>query len=168
MMKQSLRIMRRAGRLLRRYRQLSAPHRGALWEAAGWIVVMRLALEVFAFRRVFRYVEDRAETLLDRGEYVPPTTPTGRAAVRRTVWAVRATGHRLLPKRPCLTQALVGRMLLAQHGVAATLHIGVTKADDELKAHAWLERDDAVILGGTQSREDYRPFPALSQMTSSP
>jgi hypothetical protein len=83
------------------------------------------------------------------------------AEVERTLWAVRATGRRLLPERPCLTQALVGRFLLAQHGLDASIQIGVTKEESDLKAHAWLEHEGTIILGGAQSRDKYQPFPAL-------
>ena len=66
-----------------------------------------------------------------------------------------------MPERPCLTQALVGRLLLARHGIDTVIQIGVTKDDAELKAHAWLEHDGTIVLGGAQSRDEYRPFPAL-------
>lgn len=68
-----------------------------------------------------------------------------------------------MPARPCLTQALVGRLFLAREGVDATLHIGVAKSDGDLRAHAWLEQDGVIILGGARSRDEYRPFPALNR-----
>lgn len=87
-------------------------------------------------------------------------------AAARTIWAVDAVGRRLMPERPCLTQALVGRLLLARDGIDVSLHIGVMKDQDALKAHAWLEQDDTVILGGERSREKYRAFPALGGQSS--
>lgn len=127
---------------------------------------------------------DRAREHLGKEDGIPyegcrdafdPRSPTGRPhywqpvgrirnpAALRTLWAVRATGRRLMPKRPCLTQALVGRLLLARCGVDVAIHIGVTKAGDELKAHAWLEHGGDIILGGSQSRDEYRPFPVLNR-----
>lgn len=172
------RKLRRAWALLRTYRRLPVRHREAARRAAYWIVVIRAALACCPFKRVLRYVERRAETALRHTSFAPDGSSSGAAADRSgtpggtpapppvasrpTLWAIHAVGRRLLPARPCLTQALVGRLLLAREGVDVTVHIGVAKSDGELRAHAWLERDGAIILGGARSRDAYRPFPALN------
>jgi hypothetical protein len=75
----------------------------------------------------------------------------------RILWAVGAVNRRLFPDRPCLTQALAARYLLARRGVATRLHIGVARGDGGvLSAHAWLERDGRVLIGGDQSRSRYQ------------
>lgn len=104
--------------------------------------------------------EREAESGTEKAPHPSPALQDPEAA--RTIWAIGAVGRRLMPERPCLTQALVGRLLLAREGVDATLHIGVTKEESALKAHAWLEQGDVVILGGDRSREEYRAFPALN------
>jgi hypothetical protein len=90
------------------------------------------------------------------------------AAERRLLWAVGAVSRRLLPARPCLTQALAAQALLRwRGGRAARLQIGVARAPDgRLRAHAWLERDGRVLIGGDASptqyqllSEDPRPAP---------
>lgn len=202
--------LHRARRLVQRYVRLHRAERRALWRATRWIIAVRSALEVTAFRHVLAYVESRAQAQLQAGQAThagleterggasssgvsqgenseAAHSPSGESAqpaqlrasersevsaehtpllsnpeATRTVWAVRAVGRRLMPERPCLTQALVGRLLLARDGIDATLHIGVTKAEDVLKAHAWLEYGDVIILGGRRSREEYRAFPALN------
>lgn len=176
MVMQLLRKGRRAGHLLWRYGQLPSAHRSALRQAAAWIIILRTTLEVFSFRRVFRYVERRARHYLQMNErdaslsqeqasdaHSTPPSVLENTAAARTIWALHAVGRRLMPTRPCLTQALAGRLLLARKGIDASLHIGVTKSEGELQAHAWLEQDGTIIIGGAQSREVYHPFPALNR-----
>ena len=83
----------------------------------------------------------------------------------RAAWAAHAVGRRLLPERPCLTQALVLQYLLLRRGDdAAELHIGVTKAEDgSLQAHAWVERNGRVLIGGADSPEKYERFDDLAR-----
>lgn len=48
----------------------------------------------------------------------------------------------------CLTQALVGWILLTRHGTESRVRIGVSSpAAHGFKAHAWLESGGQVILG---------------------
>jgi hypothetical protein len=54
-----------------------------------------------------------------------------------------------VPRASCLTQALAATLLLARHGYAATLRVGVAKNEDgSLRAHAWLESGGETLLGG--------------------
>jgi len=63
------------------------------------------------------------------------------------IWAVKASS-RFVPCATCLTQAMAARMLLSIYGHKADLRIGVLREDDDLKAHAWLEKDGRVLIGG--------------------
>jgi hypothetical protein len=74
-------------------------------------------------------------------------------------------GARLLPNRPCLTQALVLQYLLLRRGdTLAKLHIGVAKGEDgELLAHAWIERGGRVLIGGATSPRTYRRLPGVNE-----
>lgn len=139
-----------------RYTQLTSDQKRMLFEAVALVGVVRGALYALPFRRVLRAVEKRAEACA-----------SGRAVdeeeVQRVLWAVGAAGRRLLPKRPCLTQALAARFMLARRGCHVQLIIGVAKEQEgPLKAHAWLERDGTVILGGVDSPTRYQAFPAIS------
>ncbi|WP_103027906.1 lasso peptide biosynthesis B2 protein [Salinibacter altiplanensis] len=84
---------------------------------------------------------------------------------RRAAWAAHAVGRRLLPERPCLTQALVLQYLLLRRGDdAAELHIGVTKdEDDTLQAHAWVKRKGHVLIGGMDAPGTYERFEDLGE-----
>jgi hypothetical protein len=60
------------------------------------------------------------------------------SSAARIEWAVRAASG-LVPRATCLTQAIALRRLLAMHGHAASIHIGVAGEDGRLAAHAWVE-----------------------------
>lgn len=76
---------------------------------------------------------------------------------RRLLWAVEAVSRRLLPQRPCLTQALAAHVLLVRHGAhQVELQIGVKRpSDGTFRAHAWLERKGRVLVGGETSLSAY-------------
>src|SRR5919112_6290116 len=66
------------------------------------------------------------------------------------VWAVQACRLRVLGSNNCLTQALGTQVLLARHGYPAQVHIGVTRREQgRFQAHAWVESEGRVIIGGT-------------------
>ena len=64
-------------------------------------------------------------------------------------WAVKAASRRMPFTATCLVQALALRMLLSRQGYDPHLRLGVAKdGDDRLEAHAWLEMDGQVLIGG--------------------
>lgn len=66
----------------------------------------------------------------------------------RLVWSVGVVS-RFIPKATCLAQAITTQFLLQQAGHQARLHIGVTEAEKGgLKAHAWVESQGKVLIGG--------------------
>lgn len=64
-------------------------------------------------------------------------------------------GARLIPRASCLTQALSAQILLSRAGIGSRLSFGVKtlKSDQPFAAHAWLECQGQVILGGEQMGE---------------
>ena len=67
----------------------------------------------------------------------------------RIVWAV-SVASRFVPRASCLTQALAAKRLLNAAGISSQVHLacGVDK-DGVSGAHAWLECEGNVVLGGT-------------------
>lgn len=59
-----------------------------------------------------------------------------------------------VPKATCLVQALAAQLLLTRHGHMADLQIGVSQAKG-FEAHAWLEFEGRVVLGGVTNLSDY-------------
>ena len=101
---------------------------------------------------------------LDRAATFGPPTRVADDVVdgceARVVRAVRTTAS-LLPGATCLTEALVARYLLMQHGLETTLCFGVSRAqpaDRPFDAHAWLERAGEGVIGvGAVAYEPLRP-----------
>lgn len=61
-----------------------------------------------------------------------------------------------MPWATCLIQAIAAQNVLADHGYASALKIGVSAdASGEFAAHAWLEQDGRVLIGGANSPSSY-------------
>ena len=74
------------------------------------------------------------------------------------------TAGRNVPRATCLVRALAGQAFLARYGHETDLRIGVLKEQSEkrVKAHAWLESQGLVLLGGTVG--SYTAFPTLRNL----
>ena len=113
-------------------------------------VVLDLALFLFGFPRVYRFVQSRSRVQNAVG------APVRRRVICRTVEAVRtATRYYYRRQRDCLPRALTACLLLWRSGVPATLRIGVKRFP--FGAHAWVECDGQMVLGDT--RDDWRQEP---------
>lgn len=108
----------------------------------AWLVllVVRLGLWVLPFH-CQRRLWQRLITA------VPAVAPAAGEA-DRIAWAVTLAG-RYVPHATCLTQALALQILLNREGAAALLRLGVVKDEQgRVMAHAWLEQDGQVLIGG--------------------
>lgn len=151
-----LSVMLCVGRGLEKLRQHSWRERGLLLYAGVLTVVVRAGLSVFSLKQVAQSLCAAAMRLPRRRAL----TPTYRS---QAAWAARTAGRWVLPDGPCLTQALVLQYLLLRRGEASTrLHIGVAKGSEgDLQAHAWVEKDGRVLVGGAGSPNSYEPFPEV-------
>jgi hypothetical protein len=117
--------------------------RRLLAQAAPLVVAARLGLWLLPFR-VLPSLLERLARLIARRASMP-------VAPERIAWAVVAVSS-YVPLATCLTQALAARALLARQGCPAQLRIGVSRAaHGQLAAHAWVEVDQRVIVGGSIS-----------------
>jgi transglutaminase superfamily protein len=124
--------------MLRKWLALAPADRRLVVEAAWWFVVLRVALRLLPFERVARYAERRHQK--------------GRAdlavATGRIGWATAAVARRLAPPRSCLAQALTAQVMLGRRGRPAEIRFGVRREEGRLDAHAWLECEGEVLVGG--------------------
>src|SRR5215203_6202030 len=102
---------------------------------------IRLGLRLLPFRILQRIVSRLAQA--------PASShPADQSLVDRLVWAVTAAS-RYVPKATCLTQALAAHILLGRHGYPTQLRVGIARGEEgRLEAHAWLENQGKVIVGG--------------------
>ncbi len=126
-------------RRVKRFLRLPRTERTLLLQAAFSILAVRLALRFLSFERL--------QVLACRW--------AGRSAAPfgtdRIVWAVEAAA-RNIPASRCLTKAMAAQALLARHGHASQLMIGVAKDEAlRLEAHAWITCQDRVLIGGPET-----------------
>lgn len=137
---------------VRRFFGLPPADRRLLIRAAFLVASFRLGLRFVPFKTLQRISSSVRAVPSHR---VPP-------AVSRLSWAVAAAGRRI-PGASCLTEALAMQFLLSRRGITSQVCIGVRKSPDGVfQAHAWVEREGAVIIGGP-AEERYARLVAFGQ-----
>lgn len=132
-------------RRLVKFIRMPWPDKVTLFEVAALLALVRLGLLLLPYERLLAIVA--------RFSSPRPSSRRREAGYGSSVtWAASGLGGLIVGDRPCLTQALVVRLLLNRAGRRPELKIGVTKDDkDSLRAHAWVELDGRVIIGGGRS-----------------
>lgn len=82
--------------------------------------------------------------------------PYGTVEPDRIGWAVAGVASRLPLSFSCLMQALAGRSLLGAHGHHGVVCYGVTSAEGDLRAHAWVRQGERVLIGDLDELGEYR------------
>ena len=121
--------------------------RGLLLEAFVWLGMMRMAVLLVSFQRIANYMR------LTRKEATPAFPAPLQTRVASGIgWAVQAAAARTPWESACLTQALVGMVMLQRRGIPGILYLGVAKNLDttiNMAAHAWLKCGGDIITGGS-------------------
>ena len=131
---------------LRKFLSLPAKERYILLKAFLLLSIIRLGLWLLPFRTLQRTLAKLFQS---------PVTKNGQSpSPEKFSWAVSAVS-RYVPSATCLAQALTLQALLSQKGIHSDLRIGVARDDTTgITAHAWVEIDGTVIIGG-QERDRY-------------
>ncbi len=131
-------------RLLRRFWARSSVEKRALLGAVPLLAVLRVGLRLLPFRTVARVVL-RVSPRKSRA----PLDPSVRDAVG---WAV-VRANRAVPGRgACLPEALAAHVLLSRAGFDPQLQLGGRRGENgEFVAHAWIEEEGHIVVGGTRS-----------------
>ncbi len=130
---------------------LPAGERWLLVKAALLLGGTRLGLKLLPFRLLRRLVEALSRPTV----WLPATN---RFSTARIVWAVELAS-RYVPAT-CLSRALSAQVLLARRGYPVLLHFGAVKEGERFLAHAWLESEGLVVIGG-HVLEPYIPLGTL-------
>ena len=144
---------------LKRYRDRTPDERRAVTRAGLLIAALQTALKVLPFQRVMEGVYRVARPSQSVG-----ASPGEHSHFDRdlAVWAVEAAGRRLLSRNPCLPKALAVLLLFRRAGEDAEMHLGVAReTDGPMQAHAWVESDGQVMIGGDVPLESYTRLPGL-------
>jgi Transglutaminase-like superfamily len=134
---------------LRQWRRLSGAERRLLAEAWLLLGLTKTGLVVSRFGVV--------RGSLDR--YAHRSTRPN-ASPEQAAWAVAAAARRLPGGATCLPRALVCDAMLRRRGYPARLHIGVAGRGGvaRLRAHAWVEMDDRVVIGDLDDLAGFAPL----------
>ena len=89
-----------------------------------------------------------------------PTVPIDSSLPREQLgWSVDTVATVLPGEWNCLVRALIAEQLLVRRGYEAKLRFGIDESSvdsngsGELQAHAWIESDDVVVVGGSNLSE---------------
>lgn len=126
----------------------------------GGIRLGLLMFPIHAHRRLLARVAD--------APFRPPLSRVAgeggtKGPVERIVWAVTTASRYVPGSRNCLTRALAARSLLEGAGFPARLLIGVARGEEgRLEAHAWVEIQDRIVIGGSDLGR-YTPLMAIER-----
>lgn len=113
-----------------------------LVKTALLLSAIRIALWVFPYPSV--------RPLLERGSVRSNKLSKTSANAESIAWAVSQVGSVVPGGKHCLSQALALRVLLARRGIPVDVSFGVTRgADSIVMAHAWVEHNGKVLIGGS-------------------
>ena len=140
---------------LKKFFELAPAQRALLVRTFALVGIVRTALWVAPFPLV-RRVTNRWARL------GPDASPSQASEQVADVTLAVTRASRFIPRATCLTQALATRILLARRGIASVVRYGAARgADGKFLAHAWVESEGRVVIGGVTSPNRYAPFPAF-------
>ena len=128
-------------RRINRLRRLGATRLSLLFEAAGTLAAVSLALRALPFKRVIRM---GSVTLRPRLQS---------ASGNDCVWAVEAAARRMPWRTVCIQQGIAAQRMLRRRGIDAVLHYGIANRPDQtkLEAHVWVTVDGKALIGGAEA-----------------
>lgn len=133
-----------------KWRKRSGAERLLLLEAFALLGVARLLVLTMPFRWLAGSLGEHM------AQSAPEATPDDLRCARLIGQAVRSAANNTPWQSVCLPQAVAGQWMLKRRGIAATLYLGVAKADarpEQLAAHAWLRCGETIITGSAGHRQ---------------
>lgn len=127
--------------MLRRWLALSPRDRRLVAAAAVLLVCVQVGVRALSYRRLRRCL-----ALLPSQSSADDTELDEVGGAVR--WAVDVADRRTPGAARCLERALVAERLLVRRGQDATLRFGIDGAVPGATAHAWVESDGEVVVGG--------------------
>lgn len=141
-------------RQLYKFLRLTSGDRQLLLSTAILLGAIRLGLWLLPFQTLRRLLARIMQTFT---ELEPEPFPVG-----RSVWAVEVISWRMPGGVKCLAKALATQVLLSRCGHSTQLCIGVAKdKKGKLEAHAWVESQGRIIIGGLTDMARFTPLPSL-------
>lgn len=139
-------------KLLYRLLHLETSDRQLLVATFVLLVTIRLGLWLLPFP-TWRRLLTQATQARANLQQVEPTS------INKVVWAVSVASRYMPGGVKCLARALATQVLLNWYGHAAKLCLGVAKGEEgKLEAHAWVESQGKVVMGGLSNLSSFTPL----------
>jgi hypothetical protein len=133
---------------LREFLSLPVTDRQILAKTFFLLLTIRLGMWLVPFRTLQRSLNKFFPCPVGAAGRSP--SPEKIQLAKKLSWAVRAASW-YVPSATCLAQALTLQTLLSREGTHSDLAIGVARGDESgIAAHAWLEIEGTVIIGGEE------------------
>jgi len=137
---------------LHKFLTLTPSDRVLLINALLLLGAIRLGLKLLPFQTLRRLLARIAQSIKTLQE-------AEKASVDKVAWAVMVASH-YIPGARCLAQALATQVLLERRGYPTQLRIGFTRdKGGQMSAHAWIESEGRVAIGGAGNMACYIPVP---------
>ncbi|MGG6296557.1 lasso peptide biosynthesis B2 protein [Leptolyngbya sp. AN02str] len=134
---------------------LSWKERALLLETLFLIAGFKLALWALPFRFVQQFAARPAQSHAR-------SSTEGSLVFKQVLQAVEMVTWHIPGRARCLVRALTTQVLLSRRGYKTDLRIGVSKdAQGNVEAHAWLEYNGQLVIGGVSGFHRYTPLSTL-------
>jgi hypothetical protein len=137
------RVWRRTRSLSRRLREVEPHQLGLLFHTFFLLLTARIALHLIPVSRIIAW-----KTRPLRHPDLRNTEQDHALVRAQTRWAVLVVARYSPVQFVCFPQCLAASALLRRHGISSRLHYGVTREDDKLITHTWLEAGGEIVIGG--------------------
>jgi len=110
---------------------------------------------------------ERWRRLLERAAPVRGLDPSAHASARHVVWAIGVAADYLPGQYKCLPRAYAAHVLLARHGHASEVRVGVARdPNGKVEAHAWVDCQGRTVVGQVENMERFVRLPDFSKAFS--
>jgi Transglutaminase-like superfamily len=136
---------------LRKFLSLTGGDHLLLFKAVFLLGAIRVGLKLLPFQQLRGLLAKIAQPRAKLQE-------VDKASVNKVAWAVIVASPYL--RAVCLPQALTTQVLLGRCGYPTQLRIGFTRSKGgQMSAHAWVESQGQVVIGGALNMARYIPVP---------
>jgi hypothetical protein len=127
-----------------KYLHLPLRNKRLLIESLLILTVIRISLRLLPYKIISKLIT-RLDRMIYTNQHTADTLPDD------ICWAIIRTGQKIYGKDTCLPLALAGQLQLVLHGFPACTRIGVKiNSGGGLIAHAWVELNGNVMIGGSE------------------
>lgn len=115
----------------------------------------RLGLRCLSFHTLHHLIDKLSNRLIQ-------ANGTRELTPEQIISAVETSTYYMPGQPQCLSRAITTKIILAVYGYHCNLKLGVMKTPmSSLEAHAWIEYEGNVVIGGGQELNRFVSFPSI-------